>query len=751
MTVPCCSSWSDGSYQSGYGDTYTWQVSSISSSSITICLTRTDVSAGWGQDAQLSYVAHDCATTEAVIGNACASCPAGQYASNYACQNCTAGNYCSSGAPVACPRGSYCPAGTANPIPCALGTYNPQLSQTSCLTCGFSSCCPPGSVSDTYARTCSSYYAVPDGTSSLVCSPAVLSAGATATCVFTPRRLSQPIVTSSVRGSLVPATSDPGLVSVSSLFFTGNTTRFGFTVTAGTTGACGVARVQVTLFSATWPALLSVAPLGVPTRVPTSGSTTFWVLPRDASGASILAASTQLTFSSGAAGGSFLVTNPGYNFTFLVRYTAATVSGAFNLTNNLATSPVPVQIYATPDATSVMNCQPAVLPLSATTVCSLVPRLASSTVFTISSLWNFTESPASPSNISQRLSVSPAFANLFNITYRVPSTDGIVSFSNGYSANNIYVYDTPDETSVLSCPAAVSQGFSVVCSLLPRRQGRPIYTLYTFFNLTDSGAGGGTFNLVANLNAAGLPQALPSPFGANFSVQYTAGSTSGFVTLRANLTQQPSLGPQSTLQVMASTVDATTTLTCPPYAPINTPIVCTLVPRRSNVVVSAPAQYFNVNTSDPTRVTSLTPLSASVAMSFTFTLVVNSTGPLSVSVGLGAPWQPVVVGVYDFPDSTSNMSCVATTLASFSSTTCTITPQRNNRTIYALSSAFSMVDGRSGGSFTPLSPVFGNSLSTTWTSGWQSGPSTLSNSVSSALPTQVFIQPDASSSAFVCA
>lgn len=90
----------------------------------------------------------------------CLDCPA-----TFACERtglwdlasfplCAAGYYCKSGAKTRypdgtnplgdagpCPAGFYCPEGTENPIPCAIGTFSPQLKATDadfCLPC------PPG-------------------------------------------------------------------------------------------------------------------------------------------------------------------------------------------------------------------------------------------------------------------------------------------------------------------------------------------------------------------------------------------------------------------------------------------------------------------------------------------------------------------------------------------------------------------------------------------------------------------------------
>jgi hypothetical protein len=84
--------------------------------------------------------------------------------------------------PGMCPAGYYCPSGTIAPIPCPVGTYQPNPSSTSCLTCPAGYYCDVLGIDDTVilTKTCAAGYVclsgaiIPnptDGTTGYMCTP----------------------------------------------------------------------------------------------------------------------------------------------------------------------------------------------------------------------------------------------------------------------------------------------------------------------------------------------------------------------------------------------------------------------------------------------------------------------------------------------------------------------------------------------------------------------------------------------------
>ncbi|XP_068592031.1 uncharacterized protein [Cebidichthys violaceus] len=84
-------------------------------------------------------------TIRGVSIESCSACPAGHYCSTEGLANpsgpCAAGFYCpfdySSTTPYAflCPKGHYCPEGSALPLPCPTGEYQPNPGSDSCIPC----------------------------------------------------------------------------------------------------------------------------------------------------------------------------------------------------------------------------------------------------------------------------------------------------------------------------------------------------------------------------------------------------------------------------------------------------------------------------------------------------------------------------------------------------------------------------------------------------------------------------------------
>lgn len=81
-------------------------------------------------------------------------CPTGFFRDNSygqdadACGPCPAGTYCDevgTSVPKDCPKGQFCPEGSAQPQPCPVGTYNPNLKvydSRGCTACDPGRYCP---------------------------------------------------------------------------------------------------------------------------------------------------------------------------------------------------------------------------------------------------------------------------------------------------------------------------------------------------------------------------------------------------------------------------------------------------------------------------------------------------------------------------------------------------------------------------------------------------------------------------------
>lgn len=67
-----------------------------------------------------------------------------------------------------CPRGSYCPAGSAYPIGCPPGTYNPSEAMGECAECLAGSVCPGNS---TTPEECPLYHYCPAASASGILCP----------------------------------------------------------------------------------------------------------------------------------------------------------------------------------------------------------------------------------------------------------------------------------------------------------------------------------------------------------------------------------------------------------------------------------------------------------------------------------------------------------------------------------------------------------------------------------------------------
>eukprot|EP01135_Chromosphaera_perkinsii_P006890 Nk52_evm45s621 gene=Nk52_evmTU45s621 len=112
----------------------------------------------------------------------CKACEPGKYCKDMGMTavsgDCDAGFFCTSGvdqkAPAGghkgsggkCTVGHYCPAGTASPLPCSPGSFNPLENQATCTPCTAGFYCQDNGLVDISAKPCPAGHYCPTGTSS---------------------------------------------------------------------------------------------------------------------------------------------------------------------------------------------------------------------------------------------------------------------------------------------------------------------------------------------------------------------------------------------------------------------------------------------------------------------------------------------------------------------------------------------------------------------------------------------------------
>eukprot|EP00455_Lapot_gusevi_P000310 TRINITY_DN1014_c0_g1_i18.p1 TRINITY_DN1014_c0_g1~~TRINITY_DN1014_c0_g1_i18.p1 ORF type:complete len:673 (+),score=239.05 TRINITY_DN1014_c0_g1_i18:196-2214(+) len=109
----------------------------------------------------------------------------------------------------------------------------------------------------------------------------------------------------------------------------------------------------------------------------------------------------------------------------------------------------------------------------------------------------------------------PAYGPVLQINYTMSMTQGAFPLSFNYTLNpqvpsaqfTLWAYEIPDNTSTINCTARIYLGDIINCTITPRRNSLPIYTLASFFDpriLTSPSFVSNAFNFVS------LPQATPA-------------------------------------------------------------------------------------------------------------------------------------------------------------------------------------------------------------------------------------------------
>ncbi|TNF38496.1 MAG: fibronectin type III domain-containing protein [Deltaproteobacteria bacterium] len=276
----------------------------------------------------------------------------------------------------------------------------------------------------------------------------------------------------------------------------------------------------------------------------------------------------------------------------------------------------------TPDATTIVVCADDTLNPGEQTLCVITPRQDGLLVpVEYQDFDGLTSSAGAVSGVTpQELSTS------FTFTFTAPPTSQIVTIDTGVGATTtVTVLDSPDATSTITCAAdLLLTGDSTVCTITAFKAGVPIYTEAASFS--PSATPDGTVGAIAE------------PYGHELTFIYTAGTTTGVMTIGNGH------GPTDTLTVY-TIPDATSTLTCEDDRLLpGAQTVCTITPKREGVVVLAAASGFDVTSSPDGGIGAVNP---NVGTSFTFLFTAPGTiGFKTIDIGFGDPAGQAQIEVY---------------------------------------------------------------------------------------------------------
>ena len=328
-------------------------------------------------------------------------------------------------------------------------------------------------------------------------------------------------------------------------------------------------------------------------------------------------------------GGTFSVLTGSYLNNYTVVYTASQVDGY----TIIAAGGVPpfavqtLQVWSPIDSTSTISC-PAFVQLGVFAVCTITPKRSLRTVFSLS---QFLQLVVVNGNAGM---IVPSFANLFSFNYSANySGSASVYASIGTAAANLLIWDVPDSSTIVNCPSVVLTSTVIVCTITPMRNYSLIWSLSSFFNLSDSANSVNAFSSV-------------SPYYSNlFTFFYT---TTAF-TAPVNV----STGFNYTSIQIYDFPDNTSLLSCPVNVILGGSITCSIVARKAGVPIYAFATSFSP------RFVGAGGSFLDVFPAFGITFYFNfsstmETGVTQLSSGLG---NLATVLIWDIPDTSSAETC----------------------------------------------------------------------------------------------
>eukprot|EP00455_Lapot_gusevi_P023146 TRINITY_DN2406_c0_g1_i2.p1 TRINITY_DN2406_c0_g1~~TRINITY_DN2406_c0_g1_i2.p1 ORF type:complete len:585 (-),score=219.65 TRINITY_DN2406_c0_g1_i2:148-1725(-) len=421
--------------------------------------------------------------------------------------------------------------------------------------------------------------------------------------------------------------------------------------------------------------------------------------------------------------GSFSALSANFSTNYTVSFTAGPTSGFTQISDGVSAQSVTVEVEYLPDNSSNIQCS-ASMSIFSSVVCRFNPRVRGATVFTHS--WRLTPMVVSAlGNATGSLSApSTPFGTQFQMTFLSGSISGSVQIVDGVAnPTTIYITSTVDSTSFMVCPAEVSVGTSIVCSLYPRLGGKSVYNFPNVFPLQDQ-RGLGAFTSTT-----------PS-FSNNYTVVYTAGTVSGPTILSIG-----NSAPTLSLQVW-DTPDLTSIFTCGTVLlRVGQTTNCTFVPRRAGQVVYTMARFLSFGDSaSGGRFSQVLPTFGNVLyLNFTAGAV---TGPISLYSTHATPFS---LNIFDVPDNTSSLYCPPSMITN-STTLCIFTPRALGRLIWTQSAFLNLSYSGPDGSFSSLGPAFANNITFFFSVGTTTGLYTVSSGIQGlSTNIQVYALPDATS------
>eukprot|EP00455_Lapot_gusevi_P009524 TRINITY_DN14274_c0_g1_i5.p1 TRINITY_DN14274_c0_g1~~TRINITY_DN14274_c0_g1_i5.p1 ORF type:complete len:401 (+),score=111.66 TRINITY_DN14274_c0_g1_i5:57-1259(+) len=316
--------------------------------------------------------------------------------------------------------------------------------------------------------------------------------------------------------------------------------------------------------------------------------------------------------------------DPTPSFGFQNGFTTVLVDSSYFCNNcGCDCTDVSIECIAVADTSSLLWCASSVVNATTGVSCQIqaqrVSQVASDVAFDLSTI-SLTVQPASVAVLNYLGSWSGLQSNLSFVLMPTVTSCSLLSVTLSVSGQPAFTQYLTISSSAISS-VRVGQPFSY--TLIPRANGFPVLVNTSSLNLNSSLPG--TF-LVS-----------PAPSSTVFNVNFTASQT-GLITLTD--------GWSSPRYLQSYEIpDNTSTLSCPSFVLVNTPLVCTLQPRRASVSIPTLASLYNIVTSGvmDARLDTLLP---SFGSTLTLTFQMGSmTGVLNVADGLGNVVQVAVYGV----------------------------------------------------------------------------------------------------------
>ena len=527
------------------------------------------------------------------------------------------------------------------------------------------------------------------------------------TCIITPRLGVSTVFTFASQFSVTTTSVGATVSSVTPVVGAANSFSVTFTAPSAPASS-GLASVSLLIGGST-VASSAVTVVGVPTSVALSCSNTVLSLNGITScsvisfmGASQVVSlpdSFALTASAGTVGSVSSAAGVSSSYTF--QYTAAAVSGSVTIS---ATAPVTgsttLNVIGTLTST-VMTCASDRVLVGASTQCTLQTLSAGSPVWVRSSDITFSDvSGASSSAVGSFSGLSPAFGNLFTVTYTATSSGTgprILSTTVGGTSDTVSVHAIPTGT-WLSCFSVVTVGSSMTCTLYPAWNGAWSYAEPTAF--TNRGA-----RLLSTSAAVGSMTALsPVTVERTFTFTYTATSDltqTGPTRIFSHVSGTPAWATADTTVIAVP--DSSSSVTCTAaFVTVATSLTCTIIPRRLGTVVFAQSSQFVLSETAALNKGNFT-MATSTASSFTFTYSASrASQQTTLNVGNSVPG--VAITVTARPD-VSILTCTSTIAPVNTVFSCTTRATLSGANIFTTPDSFTLAASVAGGTLSSLSPT----------------------------------------------